>query len=282
MDCSIDIGKQKLDLLEKKILQLGKWAVEKQKDLHVRYKEDKSPVTEVDLTISGEIIKTIRKLFPGCGIITEEEETGYTPEAPFTFVLDPIDGTDVYSQGLPSFCIALGILDSSFSPVGSICYAPRFGRGTDDGLLLRLNPGEKPTINGEELMLDREKKENGPIWQLTVSSSLVKIVDFSSYSGKIRIFGSQILQILSPALFCNITASINEPCYIWDYASAHAIIKSLGMDLYTPSLEPFTYSQDFLSRRRCSTITYGGFRNTVEKLVGICPPLNENKEIIHN
>ncbi len=282
MDCSINLNKAGLDLLEKKIQELGKWAVEKQKDLHIRYKEDKSPVTEVDLTVSSEIINTIRELFPGCGIITEEEETGSLPEAPFTFVLDPIDGTDVYSQGLPSFCIALGILDTSFSPIGAICYAPRFGRGTDEGLLLRLNPGERPTINGEELTLDRNSKENGPVWQLTVSSSLVKIVDFSSYGGKIRIFGSQILQILSPALFCNITASINEPCYIWDYAGAHAIIKSLGMDLYTPRLEPLSYSQDFLSRRRCPTITYGGYRKTIEKLVTICPPLNGNDEIIHN
>lgn len=282
MDCSINLIKAGLDLLEKKIIKLGKWAVEKQKDLHIRYKEDKSPVTEVDLTISSEIIKTIRELFPGCGIITEEEETGSLPEAPFTFVLDPIDGTDVYSQGLPSFCIALGILDSSFSPVGAICYGPRFGRGIDDGLLLRLNPGERPTINGEELTIERERKENGPIWQLTVSSSLIKIVDFSSYCGKIRIFGSQILQILSPALFYNITASINEPCYIWDYAGAHAIIKSLGMDLYTPRLEPLSYSPDFLSRRRCATITYGGYRKTIEKLVTICPPLNGNDEIIHN
>lgn len=282
MDCSIKLDESALDLLEKKIIELGGWAVDKQKNLHVRYKEDKSPVTEVDMTISHELIKLIGVLFPECGIITEEEEVLPRPDAPFTFVLDPIDGTDVYSQGLPSFCIALGILSSSFSPVGAILYAPRFGRGTDEGMLVRLNPGGEPTINGEKLILERERKENGPIWQLTVSSSLVRIVDFSSYTGKIRIFGSQILQILSPVLFPNITASINEPCYIWDYAGAHAVIKSLGMDLYTRDMKPFTYTQDFLNRRRCSVITYGGYRKTIEKLTAICPPINGNESIVHN
>ncbi len=268
MDTSIVIDKARLDLVEKKIVEMGQWSVRKQSSLHVSYKEDSSPVTQVDLGISHEIVLLLKSLFPEAGIITEEEVCERHDNAPYTFVLDPIDGTDVFSQGLPSFCTALGILDSSFSPCGAIIFAPRFGRGTPDGLLLRLNPGEKPTINGRVLTAEGDKEN---IRQLAVSSSMVRRVDFSSYTGKIRIFGSQILQILAPRLFFNIAASINEPCFIWDYAAAHAILKSLGMDLYRPDMSLFTYSASFISREREKSITYGGLRETVEKLVSVCP-----------
>ncbi len=278
MSTTIDLDSGKLDLLSKKIVEMGDWAAEMQKDLHIRYKEDDSPVTQVDLGISHEIIKTIRELFPECGIITEEEEVEKSSNPPFVFVLDPIDGTDMYSQGLPSFCVALGILDSAFAPVGAVIYAPRFGRATREGMLIRLNPGGRPTINGEELKITGDKDS---IWQITASSTLLRFVDFTSYKGKIRMFGSQILQILAPALFMHIAVSVNEPCYIWDYAAAHAVIRSLGMDLYTPDMKNFTYSGSFIDRKRESVITYGGRKDIVERLREICPPLDGNKRIIH-
>lgn len=280
MVTSIKDEKSKFDLLEKKIVSMGLWAVEKQKDLHIRYKEDDSPVTEVDERISKEVVSLIKELFPECGIISEEEYTEEKKDAPYTFVLDPIDGTDVYSQGLPSFAVSLGVLDSTFSPVAAIVYAPRFGRGESSGLLIRLDEGGKPTINGEPLVIFNEEDKRRNIWQLTLSSSLVRMVDFSNFKGKIRIFGSQILQILSPAVFSNITASINEPCYIWDYCGAHAVIKSLGMDLYTKDLVPFTYSADFLKKNRAECITYGGFKENVERIFKICPQL-EGRTVIH-
>lgn len=278
MDTSIDIDWSKLDLLEKKIIQMASWAVSKQNALHVEYKADNSPVTEVDLGISHEIVSLIRKLYPGCGIITEEEEVEETTAPPFTFVLDPIDGTDMYSQGLPSFCTALGILDSSFTPVGAVIAAPRFGRGTTEGLVVRLTPGGKPTINGKPLTVP---KRDGIIRQITLSSSLVRNIDFSRYLGKVRIFGSQILQILAPAIFMNISASIDEPCFIWDYSASHAVLISLGMDLYTPEGVPFRYSHSFLSRKRAECITYGGERETVKELLSLCPPLDWDKAVIH-
>ncbi len=282
MDTTINWIKNGLDLLEKKIVEMGEWAVDMQSRIHVSFKEDLSPVTEVDMTISHEVVSLIKSTFPSASIISEEEITPESRESEYTFVLDPIDGTDVYSQGLPSFCISLGILDKNKIPVGAILYAPRFGRGTKEGLLLRLTPGEKPLINKEELCVAHEGEKKEKIYQLTLSSTLVKWIDFSRYTGKVRIFGSQILQILSPVLFDNITASINEPCYIWDYAAAHAIIRSLGMDLYTPDMTPFTYTPSFLSRKRAETITYGGYRETVKRVISICPPRVQVDGIIHN
>lgn len=272
------LSHSKFEILKNEIKECGDWAKEKQSSLSVRYKDDKSPVTEVDMTISHRIITLIKELFPDCAIISEEEITENKENAPYTFVLDPIDGTDMYSQGLSSFCTALGILDSTFNPVGAIIYAPRFGKATDKGLFLSLYPGEKPFINGKELELESSKSE---IYQITFSSSLVKHIDFTNYEGKIRMFGSQILQIVAPLIFINISCSISEPCYIWDYSASHAVIKSLGYDLYKPNLEPFTYSNSFLKRNRAECVLYGGEKSNVEKLIHLCPLRNSNERIIH-
>lgn len=262
------LDKEKLDRIQEEIYSSGKWAVEKQGDLHISLKEDKSVVTEVDITISHRILALIKSLFPDAAIISEEEITEEKDNPPYTFVLDPIDGTDVYSQGFPSFCIALGILDSNKEPVGAMIYAPRFGVGTDEGAFLRLDPEGELLLNGRKFTMKGDKKT---VRQLAVSSTCIWKFDFTKYRGKARSLGCSILHILLPVLFPSIAASINEPSFIWDYAAAHAVIRSQGMDLFAPDGSRYVYSSSFLNRERSETPVYGGLKETVEELVKLCP-----------
>ena len=262
------LDKEKLDRIQEEIYSSGKWAVEKQGDLHISLKEDKSVVTEVDITISHRILALIKSLFPDAAIISEEEITEEKDNPPYTFVLDPIDGTDVYSQGFPSFCIALGILDSNKEPVGAMIYAPRFGVGTDEGAFLRLDPEGELLLNGRKFTMKGDKKT---VRQLAVSSTCIWKFDFTKYRGKARSLGCSILHILLPVLFPSIAASINEPSFIWDYAAAHAVIRSQGMDLFAPDGSRYVYSSSFLNRERSMTPVYGGLKETVEELIKLCP-----------
>ena len=262
------LDKEKLDRIQKEIYSSGKWAVEKQGDLHISLKEDKSVVTEVDITISHRILALIKSLFPDAAIISEEEITEEKDNPPYTFVLDPIDGTDVYSQGFPSFCIALGILDSNKEPVGAMIYAPRFGVGTDKGAFLRLDPEGELLLNGRKFTMKGDKKT---VRQLAVSSTCIWKFDFTKYRGKARSLGCSILHILLPVLFPSIAASINEPSFIWDYAAAHAVIRSQGMDLFAPDGSRYVYSSSFLNRERSETPVYGGEKENVEELIKLCP-----------
>ena len=262
------LDKEKLDRIQEEIYSSGKWAVEKQGDLHISLKEDKSVVTEVDITISHRILALIKSLFPDAAIISEEEITEEKDNPPYTFVLDPIDGTDVYSQGFPSFCIALGILDNNKEPVGAMIYAPRFGVGTDEGAFLRLDPEGELLLNGRKFTMKGDKKT---VRQLAVSSTCIWKFDFTKYRGKARSLGCSILHILLPVLFPSIAASINEPSFIWDYAAAHAVIRSQGMDLFAPDGSRYVYSSSFLNRERSETPVYGGEKETVEELVKLCP-----------
>ena len=147
-------------------------------------------------------------------------------------------------------------------------YAPRFGNATEDGLFLRLDPEGRLMLNGKEWKTNGDKSV---VRQIALSSSNIWRFDFSKYRGKVRIFGSTILHILAPVVFSGIQASINEPCFIWDYAAAHAVIRSQGMDLYNPDGSLYRYTEDFLHKNRSATCCYGGFKDSVDILRELCP-----------
>lgn len=130
------------DRLAKCIEEMADYACETQHEVVRTYKDDGSVLTNTDLYISSTICDVIRTLFPEANIVTEESLNEFDDHAEMTFVLDPIDGTDVYSQGSPAWCISLGILDRNHKCVGAMVNAPRFGLSRDQGLFFRQDPGK--------------------------------------------------------------------------------------------------------------------------------------------
>ena len=88
------------------------------KRLDIRWKQATDPVTEVDRACEVLIVKGIRKAFPGHAIVGEEGGA-QGPEisgAPFTWFIDPLDGTVNYSHGLPMFAVSIGVWGHGFKP----------------------------------------------------------------------------------------------------------------------------------------------------------------------
>ncbi len=237
--------------LEETVLDCGNYAVERQKDIVRNYKSDGSVLTEADLYIDACLRKALRELFPEATIISEESAT-----APQTvnringlcFVIDPIDGTDVYSQGLPSWCIAVGIIDAEYQPVGAVIYAPRWGTVNGPSLLLSLFPGRRAEMNGEPLIPEPPAETAR---QIVISSKSHRHFNLTGFRGKYRIFGSNILHLISPVLYRHIDAAVCTSGYIWDIAAAHAILQHCGLTLeHFERKAPFTYSPETLNRNR--------------------------------
>lgn len=254
----LDINK--LNALESLIKEMGAYAIEKQTTITPTLKKDNSVLTETDLYIDRTVTAFLQSEFPEANIITEEFPSIFNMDAPYTFVLDPIDGTDVYSQGFPSFAIALGILDKSWKPVGSMIYAPRFGKGKYD-LFVRLDPEGKLFVDGEEFCVTMQKDE---VHQITMGSKGQHDMDFSSYRGKVRIFGSSIIHLLGPVIYSDIQACVNQPCFIWDVASAHAILLACNMDIEFVDGTPFVYDEDFVINRKAFKMPfYAGSKKAI-------------------
>lgn len=263
---------ERFDILEKTIFGLGEYACEAQKAIGHTFKADGSVLTETDLAISRQLIELISKLFPEANIVSEEHVTAFREDAELTFVLDPIDGTDVYSQGMPSWAISLGILDASLRCVGAMIYAPRWGLSADEGLFFRLDPtpGAPLLLNGEPFVPPGNKDEPH---QVTMSSQVTSYVDLHAFQGKARCFGSNIIHMLALLIHNSIQGALTTSCFAWDLAGAQALLEHCNFVVCTAEGEPFLYTRAFLEHRLATSgVIYSGTKKAVERMLKIFPP----------
>ena len=126
----------------------------------VKRKPDKSFVTSADLRVEEHLRGLIQRDFPGHGIIGEEYPATF-PEAPFQWVMDPIDGTEDFVQRMPAFgsILALhyrgepvvGVIDH---PVLDIRVSAAFGLGTfHNGRHVTLPELDAAAIDGTERVI---------------------------------------------------------------------------------------------------------------------------------
>ena len=89
------------------------------KELKVETKEDKTVVTDVDKRINSMVIEAIQKEYPKHNILAEE----YSPKSKnseYTWVCDPIDGTLVFSKGIPMSVFSIALVENGVSSIGVI------------------------------------------------------------------------------------------------------------------------------------------------------------------
>ena len=250
----------------------AQFACDNQKKIHVSFKDDGSVLTETDLAVSKRLVGAVSDLFPGCNIVSEEAPAhNLTWDSPWTFVIDPIDGTDAYCQGMDSWCVSVGILDRDLKPCGGIICAPHFGRSSE-GITVTTLPGEDEVyLNGELLNSPLHKEIPA---QLTMGSDTLKHIDMSQYKGKLRAFGSSILHLLSPCMFSRIDGCIDPVCYAWDTASAHAVVLKQGMVFVYTDGSPVHYTPQMLAGKKAHPMDmFAGPRSCANWMLEHLPPL---------
>jgi len=108
----------------------------------IDFKSAKDVVTEVDHLSEALIIDAIRAAHPGDGIVAEESgeynaAAGHAPTAGVgrAWVIDPLDGTINYANGIPFFCVSIALVDGG-RPVVGVVVDPVRGEtfaATEDG-----------------------------------------------------------------------------------------------------------------------------------------------------
>ena len=84
-------------------------------------KQNSDPVTEADIRIEDYLRKEISQEYPQHLIIAEESSQQNTKEdSPFTWVIDPLDGTANFASGIPVYAISIGILYEGIPIVGGL------------------------------------------------------------------------------------------------------------------------------------------------------------------
>ena len=103
--------------------------------LDIRFKGRADIVTDVDLAAEKAVLELLQSEFPDFGVLAEESRPVETP-SPYTWVVDPLDGTRNFAIGVPHFCtvVALAregetILGVTFDPIREEMFTAEAGRG---------------------------------------------------------------------------------------------------------------------------------------------------------
>jgi fructose-1,6-bisphosphatase/inositol monophosphatase family enzyme len=206
-------------------------------------KGDGSVVTEMDKWVEEYLLEQIVRLYPGANIVAEESTHPFDPELRYTFAVDPIDGTEVYSMGLEGWCVSVGLLAGALQdnrplqPVAGILFAPRLG------LLFFADVGQPTRCFGHELAGTRAVQPDSPQSGVMVSSGLHRELDLSAYPGKARGIGTAALHFCFPLLYADIVAAIqHRRVFAWDLAAAHALNRAHGLEFEHWSGAPIDYA----------------------------------------
>jgi fructose-1,6-bisphosphatase/inositol monophosphatase family enzyme len=216
------------DLLDH-VRRAGQMALEAQRSMRHAdraYKDDGSVLTETDCRIERYLTAQIARAYPQANVLGEETVRAYDPDKPYTFSIDPIDGTDVYSQGMPGWCVSVGLFDKTWTPIAGIICAPRWE------LELFADVGRPATRNGAAIHPPDGSEPLSSKSNVMAYSRIHTQVDWSRYPGKIRSIGSAALHLCFPLIYPAVVGAVEgRGGHIWDIAGAHAILRSHGFAL---------------------------------------------------
>ncbi len=104
-------------------------------DVEVSLKGRANVVTDADLASERIILDYVTDEYPDFGILSEESEP-VAGSSSYTWVVDPIDGTRNFAEGIPHFCIVVAIANGdqvvagvTYDPVRGELFSARQGGG---------------------------------------------------------------------------------------------------------------------------------------------------------
>jgi myo-inositol-1(or 4)-monophosphatase len=77
-------------------------------------------VSYVDKEAEKALVKTLHKLFPAAGFITEEGTVEQSQQHEYNWIIDPLDGTTNFLHGLPMYAISIGLTRNNQAVLGVI------------------------------------------------------------------------------------------------------------------------------------------------------------------
>lgn len=219
-------------------------------DAEVWTKDDDSPLTEADLAANRILVEGLTRL-TGLPVVSEEmplaprEQRSAWPQA---WLLDPLDGTKEFIGRTGEFTINLALIEDH-QPVFGIIYVPLTGLvyyGGPHHPAEVQNPGGETRPLQASIMLNR-LKENLPLRLLASRRHAEPAVD--KLCQRLTATLAEVQRqdagsALKFTLMCEKQGDV-YPRYSnvseWDIAAGHALLRSVGGEVYTHQFEPMTY-----------------------------------------
>jgi myo-inositol-1(or 4)-monophosphatase len=185
--------------------------------------------TDVDLAIERQVVDALVKA-TGIGV-HGEEFGGADLDAPWVWVLDPIDGTFNYATGSPMAAILLGLLHDG-EPVAGLTWVPFTGQRYTaiSGEALTTNGVQQPSLASADLAdsiigigtFNADSRGRFPgRYRLAVLEHLSRV------SSRLRMHGATGIDLAYVADGI-LGGAISFGDHIWDYAAGVALVRAAG------------------------------------------------------
>jgi myo-inositol-1(or 4)-monophosphatase len=189
--------------------------------IETEYKIGHDPVTEADRALDAVLRQNL--LREGEGWLSEETVDDLARlDKTHVWVVDPLDGTREFVQGIPEFCVSIAYVENGRPVAGGICNPATKETiigAIDWGIFYNgkpAQPSQRTTLKGSLILASRSEVKRGE-WQ-----------QFQSGEYQIRPMGSVAYKLgLVAAGKADVTFTLT-PKNEWDVAAGAALVASAG------------------------------------------------------
>ncbi len=204
--------------------EAGEWAFAYQREhISVSRKEDRSIVTTADLRVQEFLLDRISSQYPSFRFICEETpaDRAILADDETSIIIDPIDGTAMYSMHLPIWCVSIGIF-CGFKPAYGFVYSPGCG-------MMFHSDDDASYLNGTRLSVDKSiviDNETNIFYSSEIRDIRI------NFPGKARNLGSTALHAcLTTDNMRNRALAFIGRSFLWDWAGAIPVMEKAGVSV---------------------------------------------------
>ena len=195
----------------------------------VRYKSDRTPVTEADRSANQHIVTRVRAMYPDDGLLSEESKDDLIRlERDRVWIIDPLDGTKEFIARNGEFSIMIGLaiggraaLGVVMQPESGLLYAGVVGVGAwlfeaEERVALEVSDVDK--TNRMTLVSSRSHRQQ-------ITDKIRSTLRITSE----RVSGSVGLKVgLISRQLADLYVHPSPGCKEWDLCAPHAILEAAG------------------------------------------------------
>ena len=219
---------------------------QKDKDVHLSFKTDRSPLTKADLVANEILVKGLHQIKPSLAIVSEEMDVGNIHHECF-WLVDPLDGTKEFVEKKDSFTLNVALIEDGVPTLGFV-FAPALQEFYWGGL----NFGSYYKKNGGFESLPNATLKSLPAHPKIAVSRLHAKDEATEYLKLYRDY--ELVEVGSSIKFCHVARGLIDlyprfgPTHEWDTAAGQAILTSVGGFVFTDGGADLTYGKaDYLN-----------------------------------
>lgn len=192
------------------------------------------PVTEADLRVDAALREILPR--PGEGWLSEETaDDGARLDCSEVWIVDPLDGTREFVDGIPEWCVSIGFVVNGIPVAGGVAAPCRDLRivGDESGVQVTGGTPLPPSkgLAGALVLASRSEVSRGE-WA-DVFSTPVSVRSMGSVALKLAMVGAGMADATWTLV----------PKSEWDVAGGAAIVRAAGEVTVTPDGEPVVFNR---------------------------------------